>query len=38
MPDMQKFLAIIILMANAKKDNTRGYWSTNKLIETAIFA
>jgi hypothetical protein len=35
--DMKKFLAIIILMGHVKKDKTRDYWSTNKLIEIPIF-
>jgi hypothetical protein len=35
--DMKTFLTIIILMGHVKKDKTRDYWSTSKLIENQIF-
>jgi hypothetical protein len=34
----RKFLSINILMGHVKRDKTRDYWSTNKLIETPIFS
>ena len=35
--DMRKFLGLIILMGQVKKENIRNYWSTDPTISTPIF-
>jgi len=35
--EMRKFLGLIILMGQARKENIRDYWSTDHTISTSIF-
>ena len=35
--EMRKFLGLIILMGQVRKDNIRDYWSTDPTISTPIF-
>lgn len=37
-PEVYSFLAVVMLMAHAKKNRIKDYWSTDQLISTPIFS